>query len=120
VDQIAVRLALAEKDLNRKSDLAARKMLAQSDLDTAMSDRDALVAQLKIAKSAVEQSKASVKMSKTNLDYCTIRSPVDGVVISRNVDEGQTVVSSMSAQKLFQIATDLKRIQALAAEGKLA
>lgn len=112
VEQINVRLAFAEKDLNRKTDLAGRKMLAQSDLDTATSERDALVAQLKIAKAAVEQSKASVKMSKTNLDYCTIRSPVDGVVISRNVDEGQTVVSSMSAQKLFQIATDLKRIQA--------
>ena len=111
VEQINVRLALAEKELNRKRELATRKMLAQSDLDTALSDRDALLAQLKIAKASVEQSKASVKMSKTSLDYCTIRSPVNGVVIARNVDEGQTVVSSMSAQKLFQIATDLKRIQ---------
>jgi len=111
VEQTAIKLALAEKDLTRKSDLAARKMLAQSDLDTAASERDSLAAQLKIAKASVEQSKASVTLSQASLDYCTIRSPVDGVVIARNVDEGQTVVSSMSAQKLFQIATDLKRIQ---------
>lgn len=111
VEQTAAKLALAEKDLVRKHELASRKMISQSDLDTALSERDALAAQLKVAKAAVEQSKASVKMSSSNLDYCTIRSPVDGIVIARNVDEGQTVVSSMSAQKLFQIATDLKRIQ---------
>ena len=111
VEQISIRLAFAEKDLARKAELASRKMLSQSDLDTAASERDALAAQLKVTKATVEQSRASVKMSKTNLGYCTIRSPVDGVVIARNVDEGQTVVSSMSAQKLFQIATDLKRIQ---------
>lgn len=111
VEQMVAKLTLAEKDLVRKHELAARKMLSLSDLDTAVSERDALAAQLKVAKAAVEQSKASVKVSASNLDYCTIRSPVDGIVIARNVDEGQTVVSSMSAQKLFQIATDLKRIQ---------
>jgi HlyD family secretion protein len=111
VEQYTVKLALSEKDLARKAELAERKMLSQSDLDTARAERDSLAAQLKIAQAAVEQSTASVKLSKTNLDYCTIRSPVDGVVIARNVDEGQTVVSSMNAQKLFLIATDLKRIQ---------
>ncbi len=111
VEQTSAKLVLAEKDLNRKKELAARKMIAQADLDSATAERDALAAQLKVAKAAVEQSQASVKMSKTNLGYCTIRSPVDGIIIARNVDEGQTVVSSMSAQKLYQIATDLKRIQ---------
>ncbi len=111
VEQIAVRLALAEKDLARKAELANRNMLSKADLDIVRAERDALTAQLKISKAAVEQSKAAVKLSRTNLDYCTIRSPVNGVVIARNVDEGQTVVSSMNAQKLFQIATDLKRIQ---------
>ena len=111
VEQIAAKLSLAEKELARKKELAARKMVALADLDTAMAERDALVAQIKVAKAAVEQSQAAVKMSRTNLGYCTIRSPVDGIIIARNVDEGQTVVSSMSAQKLYQIATDLKRIQ---------
>jgi HlyD family secretion protein len=111
VEQTAAKLALAEKDLGRKNELAARKMLSQAEFDMAVAERDALAAQLKVAKAAVEQSEASIKMSSSNLGYCTIRSPVNGVVIARNVDEGQTVVSSMSAQKLFQIATDLKRIQ---------
>ncbi len=111
VEQTAAKLALAEKDLARKSELATRKMLSQSELDIAVAERDALAAQLKVTKASVEQSQATVKMSSSNLGYCTIRSPVNGVVIARNVDEGQTVVSSMSAQKLFQIATDLGRIQ---------
>ena len=111
VEQIAVKLALAEKDLSRKTELANRNMLSKADLDTVRAERDSLTAQTKIAAAAVEQSKAAVKLSKTNLDYCTIRSPVNGVVIARNVDEGQTVVSSMNAQQLFKIATDLTRIQ---------
>ncbi len=111
VEQIEVKLAMAEKDFARKTKLANRNMLSNADLDQSLADRDALKAQLKISKASVEQSKAAVKLSKTNLDYCTIRSPVNGVVIARNVDEGQTVVSSMNAQQLFKIATDLKRIQ---------
>ncbi|HRR34499.1 MAG TPA: efflux RND transporter periplasmic adaptor subunit [Kiritimatiellia bacterium] len=111
VEQIAAKLSLAEKDLVRKTELAARNMLSKADLDAALAERDALAAQLKVAEAAVEQSQAAVKLSKTNLDYCTIRSPVNGVVIARNVDEGQTVVSSMNAQQLYQIATDLSRIQ---------
>ncbi|MDD4102071.1 MAG: efflux RND transporter periplasmic adaptor subunit [Kiritimatiellae bacterium] len=111
LEQTKIKLALAEKDLFRKSELASRKMMSQAELDTAQAERDALAAQVKIAEAAVEQLKAVVKQSRTNLEYCTIRSPVDGVVISRNVDEGQTVVSSMNAQQLFKIATDLGRIQ---------
>jgi len=125
VEQTNVKLTLAEKDLVRKTELANRNMLSKSDLDIALADRDSLAAQLKVAQAAVEQSEAAVmqaraavahseaavKLSRTNLAYCTIRSPVNGIVIARNVDEGQTVVSSMNAQQLFLIATDLKRIQ---------
>ena len=60
---------------------------------------------------AVEQARASLRLSKANLDYTTIRSPVDGIVIARNVSEGQTVVASMSAQVLFNVATDLRQVQ---------
>ncbi len=111
VELYTVKLALAEKDLSRKTELANRNMLSKADLDAVRAERDSLLAQMKVSQAAVEQSTAVVKLSKTNLDYCTIRSPVNGVVIARNVDEGQTVVSSMNAQKLFLIATDLKRIQ---------
>ena len=63
------------------------------------------------AKAQVEQSRASMNQAKANLNYCTIVSPVDGTVIERSVDEGQTVVSSMNAVPLLTIAEDLSRIQ---------
>ena len=59
----------------------------------------------------MEQAQAALRLSEANLGYTTIRSPVDGVILARNVSEGQTVVASMSAQVLFDIATDLREIQ---------
>jgi HlyD family secretion protein len=107
VEETQAKLVEAQKALERATKLAARQMISQGDLDTATANCDTLKAQLKVANAAVEQAKATLRMSKANLDYTTIRSPVDGVVIARNVDEGQTVVASMSAQVIFQIATDL-------------
>ncbi len=103
-------LALAEKTLARKLKLIETKSCSESDLDSAQEARDSAVAQLAAAKAAVEHSKASVSQAKANLDYCTIVSPVNGVVITRSVDEGQTVVSSMNAVGLLTIAEDLKTI----------
>ena len=111
VIQAEAKVAQAEKELVRAKELAKRDMLSQAELDAAVANRDTLAAQLEVAKAAVEQAEASLRLSKANLGYTTIRSPVDGVVIERNVDEGQTVVASMSAQMLFRIATDLRQIQ---------
>ena len=111
VENIRVKLQLAEKTLKRNQQLSKEKMIADSVLDDSEAEVGSLRAQLKVAEATVEQSRANADEAKTNLGYCTIASPVDGVVISRDVDEGQTVVSSMSAQKLFTIALDLKRIQ---------
>ena len=125
VEQTRAKLILAQKDLARMKQLRDAEMIAQSDYDSSLSNHDALTAQLKLneaavaqAKASVEQSSASIKkaeaalqLSRTNLGYTRIYSPVDGVIIQRNVDEGQTVVSSMNAQTLFTIATDLSRIQ---------
>lgn len=114
VEQAQAKLDQAEKELARSKELARRDMLSQADLDAAVANRDTLVAQLKVARAAVEQGKASLRLSQANLDYTTIRSPIDGIVIARNVDEGQTVVASMSAQVLFSIAADLREIQVVA------
>jgi HlyD family secretion protein len=114
VEEAQARLAQAEKELERSRELAKRDMLSQQELDAAVASRDTLTAQLKVAQAAVEQIKAALRLSRANLDYTTIRSPVNGVVIARNVDEGQTVVASMSAQVLFQIATDLREVQVVA------
>ena len=114
IDEAKAKLLQAEKDLARSQELVRREMLSQADYDAALATRDTLAAQLKVVQAGVEQDKAALKLSRANLDYTTIRSPVNGVVISRNVDEGQTVVASMSAQVLFQIATDLEHVQAVA------
>ena len=104
-------LTLAEKTLVRKEKLVNKEMASVAEYDAALEARDSARASLAAARAQVEQNEASVRQAKANLDYCTIVSPVNGVVIERSVDEGQTVVSSMNAVALVNIATDLKRIQ---------
>ena len=111
VEQAEAKLNQAEKDLVRAQTLSQRDMLAKSELDAAIAGRDSLLAQLKVARATVSQAEASLRLSKANLDYTTIRSPVSGIVVARNVSEGQTVVGSMSAQMLFTVATDLREVQ---------
>jgi len=111
VDSTRAKLIQAEAELKRNRELKARDLVSQSDLDTTVANRDVLAAQVKQAEAAVEQTQAALRLSETNLAYTTIRSPVDGVVIARNVDEGQTVVASFSSQTLFVIAADLKQMQ---------
>ena len=110
-------LVLAEKTHVRKAALFAKKMCSEADLDSATSAFDkarasveSAKANLKSAEASVEQSEASVSKAKTDLDYCTIRSPVNGIVISRKVEEGETVVSSYNAVPVLTIAEDLKTI----------
>ena len=97
------KLVLAEKTLVRKRNLFAKQMCSEADLDQAVETRDT-------TKAAVEQSEASVNKAKADLDYCTIRSPVNGVVIARKVEEGETVVSSYNAVPVLTIAEDLKTV----------
>jgi HlyD family secretion protein len=111
VEQVRAKLTQAEKELQRSRELVSRNLISQSDLDGAVADRDSLAAQLKLAQAGVEQARAALTLSQTNLDYTTIKSPVDGVVVARNVDEGQTVVASFASQTLFVIAADLKQMQ---------
>ncbi|MBQ7652724.1 MAG: efflux RND transporter periplasmic adaptor subunit, partial [Victivallales bacterium] len=111
LEKTQAQLTLAEKELKRLKALLDRKMVSDSEYDSQLSARDQLLAEIKINKASIEQAEANVKKTKTDLDYCTIASPVTGVVLSRNVDEGQTVVSNMSASTLLKIATDLSRIQ---------
>jgi len=111
VEQAVAKLDQAEKELARDRELASRQLLSQSDLDASIANRNVLAAQIKLARSAVEENRAQLRLDNNNLQYTDIISPVDGIVIARNVDEGQTVVASMSAQTIFLIATDLHQIQ---------
>ena len=115
----------AKRTLDRNLPLVEKKIIAQATMDTAQTSYDTAVAQRDVAKAQVEsatsqvesskaqveQAKAALKLAETNLRYATIRSPVNGTVISRNVDVGQTVAASLQAPTLFTIAKDLTRMQ---------
>ena len=97
-------LELAKLNATRTQDLFARKTSSQADLDQAMANLHQAEANVKIKQGALDKAKA-------DLEHCTIRSPIDGVVISRNVDVGQTVAASLQAPVIFQIANDLTKMQ---------
>ena len=97
-------LELARLNAARTQALVAKQNSAQSDLDQAMANLHQAEANVKIKEGALEKAKA-------DLDHCTITSPIDGMVISRNVDVGQTVAASLQAPVIFTIANDLTKMQ---------
>jgi HlyD family secretion protein len=101
----------AGRTLARTRELRQRELTAQSELDAAQTAHDAAVAQLEVNKAQVAQAQASVNQFTVDLTNTTIRSPVDGIVISRNVDVGQTVAASLQAPTLFTIANDLSKME---------
>ncbi len=88
--------------------------LAKANADTAEAAVAAAQAQVTQAAAQVQQKEAAVKVAQTNLNYTTIRAPIDGTVIARNVDVGQTVAASLQAPTLFTIAQDLTKMQVYA------
>ena len=104
----------AQRQYDRAKALAERDLIATADRDTAESTAAAARAQVSASQGAVEQASAALHQAQVNLQYSTIKSPIDGVVISRSVEEGQTVAASLSAPTLFTIADDLARLQIVA------
>jgi HlyD family secretion protein len=101
----------AKRQYDRAKGLKDRGLVSQAEVDTAETNWLAGKAQVEVSAGAVEQARASRDQAKINLDYTTIYSPISGVVISRNVDVGQTVASALQAPTLFTIAEDLKTMQ---------
>jgi len=99
----------------RAKELAAEKLLPTTELETAKANFDGAVAQVKASEAAESQSQASVNQAKLDLSHTIIDTPIDGVVISRNVDVGQTVAASFQAPVLFVIANDLAQMRVNAA-----
>jgi HlyD family secretion protein len=97
--------------LERAEKLRDAQVIAQSDFDTAKANYDAAHAQVAADESNLESAKATLHQVQLNLSYTTIISPIDGVVISRSVDVGQTVAASFQAPTLFVIANDLRHMQ---------
>jgi HlyD family secretion protein len=106
-----VALADAKRTLNRNRQLLQEGIIAQSDLDVAQTAYDSALTGVKAAEATVIQNRGALKQAQTNLNYSTIRSPVDGTVVSRNVDVGQTVAASFQTPTLFTIAQDLTKMQ---------
>lgn len=101
----------AERQLKRAKELADQKLVAQADLDTAQANFDIAQAGIEAAEAAGAQARAQREQAQVNLTYTTITSPIDGVIISRAVEVGQTVASSYQTPTLFTIAEDLKRMK---------
>ncbi len=129
----------SKRDLDRKNQLASRELIAKSDVDTAQATYDsagALVeaarakeqsmtamirsaeaqrrvaeAMLQTARAQVKQKEAALQQARVDLEHATIRAPIDGVVVARSIDVGQTVAASLQAPTLFTIAQDLSRMQ---------
>jgi len=99
---------------SRNQELRQQGLISQAELDTAFATRDQNAAALSAAKAAVLQAKADRDMAATNLVFTRITSPIDGIVVSRSVDVGQTVAAAFQAPTLFLIANDLTKMQILA------
>ncbi len=101
----------AQKTLARTQVLYAKQLATQADHDTAVAAVEMGRADIANAQANIVQGEASLALQETNLAYCKIYSPVDGVVLSRSVDVGQTVAASLQAPVLFSIAKDLGQMQ---------
>jgi HlyD family secretion protein len=139
LERMQVQITDANRDLERHRALFARQLISHSELDAAQTTYDSTVAQLNAARAQlhaaeaklrstqaqllsaqaqvekaraqVSQAQASLEQAQVDLDRTVIRSPIDGVVISRTVDVGQTVAASLQAPTLFTIAQDLTKMQ---------
>ena len=111
VEMTRADLVLKKLTLERNRALLAKNLVSQNDVDTAKSMYDQAVAQLAIDQAAMKQTEASLQEARVNLAYTDIISPIDGVVVSRNVDVGQTVAASFQTPTLFLIAQDLTKMQ---------
>jgi HlyD family secretion protein len=110
-DRARVEVEDTQSKSRRAQELFDEKLISRNDLETAQSSALQADASLKSAQAQITQARAALNQVQVNLDNTIIKAPIDGVVISRNVDVGQTVAASMQAPTLFVLAQDLTRMQ---------
>jgi HlyD family secretion protein len=108
----------ADRQLERSKTLGQQQFLSQQDVDSAGTTADTARAQLAAARAQQQQAAASLHQAQLNLSMTAIKSPIDGVVVSRSVDVGQTVAASLQAPTIFTLAEDLRKMQVEAHVGE--
>src|SRR6266480_3544659 len=114
LERLRVSLDDARTKLRRAQELAQKKLIAQTELEAAEVNVRSAEAQMQSQQAAVTQAQASLRQNQVNQEHTVIQAPIDGLVIARNVDVGQTVAASMSAPTLFLLAADLTKMQVVA------
>ncbi len=109
-----LQVAEARRDLARAQELFERGVIGRAELDTADDRLDLANAQRAAARAQLDLQSSSLALARTTMDHTEIRAPIDGIVISREVDPGQTVAAAFQAPVLFVIAEDLRRMRVLA------
>ena len=111
VEKDKADLTFKQRTLKRSRELFERNLIARQEVEAAERDAEQALAQLQLDQARVEQNAAALEEARVNLGYTDIVSPVDGVVVSRNVNVGQTVAASFQTPVLFQVAQDLTKMQ---------
>ena len=104
-------LAQRKRELDRVQSLLPQQFVSQNDVDVALTNYQSAESQVRVAEAQVKQAEAALNATELELKYTVIRSPVDGIVVARNVEVGQTVAASFSTPNLFLIALDLTKMQ---------
>jgi HlyD family secretion protein len=104
-------LAQRKRELDRVKSLVAQEFVSQNDVDVAATNFQAAEAQVNVAGAQVKQAEAALNAVELDLKYTVIRSPVNGIVVARNVEVGQTIAASFATPNLFLIALDLTKMQ---------
>jgi HlyD family secretion protein len=104
-------LAQRKRELDRVKSLVAQQFVSQNDVDVAATNSQAAEAQVNVAGAQVKQAEAALNAAELDLKYTVIRSPVNGIVVARNVEVGQTIAASFATPNLFLIALDLTKMQ---------
>jgi HlyD family secretion protein len=119
VEEAQARLTKATLDFEHVQRMASKEAATDFEQRTANAEQDAARAALHAAEAQLQAAEADVRQATVELDKTIIRSPIDGVVISRDVDEGQTVAATMQAPTLFTIANDLTKMRVNAAVSEM-
>src|SRR6266849_4580717 len=114
VEKAQAQLNDAVRVETRTKELLEQRLVSQQDVDSAVANREQMAASLSSTKAKVLQARADRDMAAANLEFARIKSPIDGIVVSRAVDVGQTVAASFQTPTMFTIANDLTKMQVLA------